>query len=165
MTKKTVAERTIEELNATNEACRAYEIVNKIGSTPDYVRRVCNRLHEEGWIQKFQGTVIVGHPMPGGNTEVLSNNRRKLLNIVKRYAPGLLGEAKSKPTIKELREFIENEIAIGPSYPLGTRKVYFGIHAGTHAAELGISLVTDDEEGPDASESADKSSDSTVSAD
>ncbi|NKE37908.1 hypothetical protein GWG54_19335 [Natronococcus sp. JC468] len=171
-----VAVRCLKFANVTNEAHRPFEIADAIDSEPDYVREVCNRLHREGWMQKFRGDLVIGHPMPHEGIEVLSNSRPKLLRIVKRYADDRLSEARSKPSVEELRNFIVSEIATEKGHSLGVRKVYFGVHADSHADELGISLVTADEEdtdvsesadeeGPDASESADESSDTTASAD
>lgn len=124
---RTVAERIIAYLNTTGEAHRAFEIADKIDSTADYTRRVCNQLYEEDKLQKFWGKPVIGHPMPDGKTRVLVNNREVLLKIVEKYRPDLLAEAKSKPTIEKLRELIEEKIAVGSGHPLGNRKVSYGI--------------------------------------
>lgn len=137
---RTVAERIIAYLNTTGEVHRAYQIADAIDSTPEYTRRECNRLYEDDELQKFWGKPVIGHPMPDGDTRVLVNNREALLKIVEKYRPDLLAEAKSKPTIEKLREFIKEKIAVGQGHPLGNRKVSYGIdanpgaNAGTSAA-------------------------------
>lgn len=123
---KTVDERIETYLNTTDEAHRAFEIADKINSKTGYTRRRCNQLYEDEELQKFWGSPVVGHPMPDGSTKVLVNNRQVLLNIVQQYRPQRLAEAQSKSTIKELRSFIEEEIAVGSSHPLGNRKVSYG---------------------------------------
>ena len=132
---RTVAERAITYLNTTDEAHRAFEIADKIDSTSEYTRRVCNQLYEEDRLEKFWGNPVIGHPMPDGETRVLVNDRQSLLDIVKQYRPQRLAEAKSKPTIEKLREFIEDEIAVGPGHPLGNRKVSFGIDITPNAGK------------------------------
>lgn len=135
---RTVAERSIAYLSTTNETRRAFEIADAIGSTPDYTRRVCNQLYDEGKLEKFWGKPVIGHPMPGDDTRVLVNNREALLKIVEQYRPDLLAEARSKPTVEKLRDFIKKKIAIGDGYPLGNRKVSYGIDT-TPDADTGAS--------------------------
>lgn len=124
---RTVEERILAYLNTTGEVHRAFEIADAIDSKPEYTRRVCNQLYEDDQIQKFWGTPVIGHPMPDGDTRVLVNNRKALLEIVENYRPDLLAEAKSKPTIEKLREFIKEKITVGQGHPLGNQKVSYSI--------------------------------------
>lgn len=124
---KLVRERIVEYLNAADERQRAFEIANAIDSTPDYTREVANKLHEGETVEKWWGQPVIGHPMPDGDTRVLVNNWDTLYNIVEQYAPDKMSEASGKSTIEELRNFIEEEIAIGSGHPLGNQKVYYSI--------------------------------------
>lgn len=119
--------RMVKYLPLADGKKRPYEVADAIDGSIDYARRQANELAEEGIIEKSYGGQIIGHPMPGGQTEVLSNSREKLLNIVDRYASDRLSEARSQSTIEELREFIEANIAIGPGHPLGSRKVFYEV--------------------------------------
>lgn len=123
-----VEERAKNYLEHKSGYARAFEIADAIESTPDYVRRRCNALHENGDLGKKYGAPVIGHPMPGdGTLKVLVSDWDVLLGIVKQFGTeGQYMQALAKDSIQELRQYIENKVAIGDGRPLGTNKVYFG---------------------------------------
>lgn len=125
---KLIWERALEYLQERERPARAYEIANAIGSeSPDYTRRECNRISEEGLIEKHYGDRIIGYPMPTGDLEVLPNNRQGLLQVVEKYEQYLPFnrsevEGLSAPN---LRTLLESELAVGDARTLSHRKVSF----------------------------------------
>ena len=123
-----VDERAQNYLEHHGEFARAFEIADAIGSTPDYTRRRCNALHDDGDLSKKYGGTVIGHPMPGdGTLKVLVNDRDTLLNIVKQFGTeGQYQQSLTKGSIQELRQYIKNKVAIGDGRSLRTNKVSFG---------------------------------------
>jgi hypothetical protein len=123
-----VDERLKNYLEYKGELARAYEIADAIESTPDYARRRCNVLVEDGDLEKEYGAQVIGHPMPGdGTLKVLVSDWDALLGIVKQFGTeGQYLQALKKGSVQELRQYIENKVVIGDGRPLGTNKVYFG---------------------------------------
>lgn len=125
---KLIRERVVEYLDHHGGTARAHEIAPKVGSdSVDYTRRECNSLVEKGELDKHYGDRIVGYPMPGGELEVLPDNKSKLLSLVSKYEgylPFNRSEVEDLPA-PNLRTLLESELAVGDPRQLKHRKVSF----------------------------------------
>lgn len=133
---KPIRERAVEYLQHRDGAARAFEIADAVGSdSPDYTRRECNDLAENGILDKHYGDTIVGYPLPGGDWEVLPNHKGKLLGLVEKYEdylPFSRDDVEDMPA-PNLRTLLESELAVGEPRPF-TRKVAFSCNGDSAEA-------------------------------
>lgn len=129
-----VRERAVDYLKTVDGAARPGEIASAIGANPDYTRRECNELAEEGAVNKHYGRRIIGYPMPDGDLQPLPNSKGRLLEIVEEYEAYLPFDRSDVEDLSapNLRSLLESELAVGDPRQLKNRKVFFS-HAGKAA--------------------------------
>lgn len=109
-TDPTVDQQIIGFLNQNGKST-VHEIAIGIGYSHGYVRRVANQMVESGRIEGEKSTYVPAYNIKGDYV-VLSNNKNRLLKIVKTYAPSHHPAMKGM-SVTEAQNYIAANIANG----------------------------------------------------
>jgi hypothetical protein len=123
-----VRDRIVAYLKHIDGSARPREIAEAVDAHISTVYGELSDLHDGGEVEKHYGQQVIAHPMPDGGSTVLPTDKDRLLEIIEKWNPSLLSQAKgmSAPNIRTL---IESEIAVGEPHPMGNRKTSYS-HAG-----------------------------------
>ena len=105
---KTVEERALEHLESTDDWQRASSVAEAIDSETNYTRQVLNGLNKDEEVEKDENGDIIGTTI---NSELYVISNRGVAEIVVRAHGGLSDSEMASMTLKELRDYIRQNLA------------------------------------------------------